>query len=426
MLTNTSHPPKTGLTGLAPSAHLNRRVAVLYVGVALLLTAAPAGAQQFPPALVTVAPVIQKEMPELITVVGTVEPARRSIAASQVAGLVTTMPVRQGDYLKKGQLICRLDNTSLQLEHRQAEAEQAAISEQIIEFKALFDQWAYEKKRVDTLYESNAANETEFRKITAEYTAAKQRLAQARHRLDAQQALIDRLADQLDKTTIRAPFAGSVVRLHTELGQWLARGGAVVELIDLSKVLVRIDAPAAVLPFVRCGQQCTVTIDGVDGQFVGKIKHIIRQADQLARTLPIEIELANEQGLIAAGMFAQANVPAGPTKTRLLVSRDAVVQRGQTRLVYVVKQQSQQTVALPVLVRLVGEYQIGVAIEAQGLAPGDRVVVRGNEQFLLMPPGPVPVVIPPMPPAPPGNKPAPTTPQPAAAANSASQSAAPE
>jgi hypothetical protein len=57
-------------------------------------------------------------------------------------------------------------------------------------------------------------------------------------------------------------------------------------------------------------------------------------------------------------------------------------------------QSSQEiTEAVPVLVRLVGEYEGGVAIEGDGLTPGDRVVVRGNEQFLLMPPGPVPVVV---------------------------------
>jgi RND family efflux transporter MFP subunit len=356
-----------------------------------LLVATGAEAQEGPSPVVWVAPIIEKQLPEVISVVGTIEPARRSVAGSAVAGLVRHMPVRQGDAVKQGQLICQLDNTELKLQHRRAEAELSATSEQIGELQAVADQWEYEKKRIDSLYESDAANETEFRNITTKYTAAQRRLAQARHQLAAQQALVDRLADQLSKTAIKAPFAGFVVELHTEVGQWLNRGGPVVEMIDLSTVLVRVDAPAAVLPFVRTGLECTVTVDAVDRQFTGTIKHIIRQVDELARTLPIEIELVNGKHLLAAGMFARASVPAGATKSRLLVSRDAVAQRGETRLVYVVRDQSEKAAAMPVVVRLAGEYEAGMAIEGKGLAPGDQVVVRGNEQFLLFPPGPISV-----------------------------------
>jgi RND family efflux transporter MFP subunit len=371
-----------------------------------------------------VAPIVQQRLPDVINVVGTIRPARRSLVGNEVPGLVERLPVRQGDLLQAGQLICQLDKTRLKLQQQQLVAQIAAQDAVIEELEAATDQATADKKRIDRLFEAGAAMEKEYRDITTAYTAAVRRLAAARFRREAIQAQAGQLADQLAKTSIKSPFGGYVVALHTEVGQWLAQGSPVVEMLDLSTVLVRVDAPSAVLPYAKEQQPCTVAVDALDRTFNGRIKHVIRQVDELARTVPIEIELANNQQMLAAGMFARADVPAGPTTDRLLVSRDAIAQQGEVRLVYVIRSrpaearntqpqspslkagqkpsgtaptspQNNQEIsqAVPVVVRLVGEYEGGVAIEGEALVAGDRVVVRGNEQFLLMPPGPVPVVV---------------------------------
>jgi len=396
----------------------------IYLALPLVTIATGAQAQFGGPAAVEVAPIVQQRLPDVINVVGTIRPARRSLVGNEVPGLVEQLPVRQGDSLQAGQLICQLDKTRLKLQQQQLVAQMAAQDAVIEELEAATDQATADKKRIDRLFESGAAMEKEYRDITTAYTTAVRRLAAARFRREALQAEAGQLADQVAKTAIKSPFGGYVVALHTEVGQWLAQGSPVLEMLDLSTVLVRVDAPSAVLPYAREQQPCTVTVDALDRTFNGRIKHVIRQVDELARTVPIEIELANDQQMLAAGMFARADVPAGPTTDRLLVSRDAVAQQGEVRMVYVIRSrpaeaqntqpqspssktnqppsetaskstQSSQEIseAVPVLVRLVGEYEGGVAIEGDGLSPGDRVVVRGNEQFLLMPPGPVPVVV---------------------------------
>mgnify|MGYP001066752898 CR=1 FL=1 len=396
----------------------------IYIVLPLVTVATTVRAQFGGPVAVEVAPIVQQRLPKVINVVGTIRPARRSLVGNEVPGLVEQLPVRQGDLLQAGKLICQLDKTRLELQQQQLVAQIAAQDAVIEELEAAAAQAAADKKRIDRLFENGAAMEKEYRDITTAYTTAVRRLAAARFRREALQAEAGALADQLAKTSIKSPFGGYVVALHTEVGQWLAQGSPVVEMLDLSTVLVRVDAPSGVLPYVREQQPCTVTVDALDRTFNGRIKHVIRQVDELARTAPIEIELANDQQMLAAGMFARADVPAGPTTDRLLVSRDAVAQQGEVRMVYVIRtrpaeahntpsnsspsqanhspaepaaastQNSQEiTEAVPVLVRLVGEYEGGVAIEGEGLNPGDRVVVRGNEQFLLMPPGPVPVAV---------------------------------
>ena len=396
----------------------------IYIVLPLITVATTVRAQFGGPIAVEVAPIVQQRLPKVINVVGTILPARRSLVGNEVPGLVEHLPVRQGDSLQAGQLICQLDKTRLELQQQQLVAQIAAQDAVIDELEAAAAQATADKKRIDRLLESGAAMEKEYRDITTAYTTAVRRLAAARFRREALQAEAGQLADQLAKTSIKSPFGGYVVALHTEVGQWLAQGNPVVEMVDLSTVLVRVDAPSAVLPYAKQQEPCTVTVDALDRTFNGRIKHVIRQVDELARTVPIEIELSNNEQVLAAGMFARADVPAGPTVDRLLVSRDAIAQRGEIRMVYIIRTRSGEgagkqpnppppsgkkaasgpaptpvqsnqeiTEAIPVLVRLVGEYEGGVAIEGEGLTPGDRVVVRGNEQFLLMPPGPVPVAV---------------------------------
>ena len=362
--------------------------------VVLLGALAPvAWGQPGSPVQVLTAAVAELALPEVMSVVGTIEPMRRSVVASEVSGLVDSLPVRQGDDLAQGQVLCTLDRTSRRLEHRQAQATLDALTERIAEAQALFDNWEREKQRIDRLREQAVASDKEYRDIATGYITARSRLTQAKLDVVAQQALVDRLADALAKTTIKAPFSGTVVALRTEVGQWLGEGSPVLEMIDLSAVLVRVDAPANVLPHVMVGQPCVVTVDALGRQFTGKIKHIIRQADPQARTLPIEVELVNDKGHLAAGMFARAEIASGPTRPQLIVSRDAVCQRGTMRMVYVVRSLGGAgALAEPLPCVLVGEHEAGVAIQAAGLKPGQQVVVRGNEQFLMGPPGPVPVI----------------------------------
>jgi len=377
----------------AVSGVSGRLLTVVTVLVALMLPPAVLAQPGGEPAQVLTAPIQALELPEVISVVGTVEPARRSVVASEVAGLVEALPVRQGDSLEAGQLVCQLNATARRLELQQAQAQLAASTERNGETQALYDNWAREKQRVDTLHDRGVASDKEYRDVTTEYAAAKSRLAQTKQDMVAQQALVDRLKDALDKTSIKAPFAGAVVSLRTEVGQWVDQGGPVLEMIELATVLVRVQAPARVLPYVRVGQPCVVTIESIDEKLTGSIKHIIRQADIQARTLPIDIELTNQQGHLAAGMFARAQVPSGPTRRQLIVTRDAVSQQGPMRMVYAIRDGPDgTTVAKRVPVSLVGEHQSGVAIQGEGLEAGDQVVVRGNEQFLMNPSDSLPVI----------------------------------
>jgi multidrug efflux pump subunit AcrA (membrane-fusion protein) len=379
------------------------------------------------PARVIVALAEQREILPTVTLVGTVEPLRRSVLSAEVAGLVSEMPVHEGDSVQVGQLLCALKDDTLRYQLTEADARlknlQSRLDEleagtrkeelrraraELEEAKAELSRYEYEKQRVDGLYEETRAASKEYRDIHSLYDAARQRqaqaqakydlalagprqeaIAQARHLVAAQRAATERIRADLEKTRIKAPFAGEVVNRFTEVGQWIDKGGEVVELIELHHVLVRVDVPEFVIPFCHVGDPVRVTIDALKKQFTGHTKHVISQADPSARTFPVEIEIENPHGELRAGLFARATLVSGAKAPGLVVPKDAVVQREGVDYVALVVPGPHGLMGIPTPVTLGAEDGDYVAITSANVPPGARVITRGNENIMF----PMPVEI---------------------------------
>jgi len=201
---------------------------------------------------------------------------------------------------------------------------------------------------------------------------------------------VDRIAADVARTRIKAPFAGHVVRLHTEVGQWIDRGGDVLELIELDRVLVRVDVPEFVVPYCKVGDEVAVAVDALKRQFDGRIRHIVSQADRSARTFPVDIEIDNANSDLKAGMFTRVTLVSGPKAPAVVVPRDAVVQRNGTDYVILVIRGAQGPTGVPTTVTLGAEDEDFVAITSGNVPFDAEVVVRGNEGIIF----PMPILIP--------------------------------
>jgi len=396
-----------------------RKISVRAILVMLIFSLPGVAGGQEPPAgppgaPVTVVSIAGSTVRATIEVIGTVLPATESKICTEVAGLVQHMPVKQGQRVKKGQILCKLNDTAVRLSGQEAQATLEALKQQLAELtagsrkedierlqanheeaKAVKDKWQREKARLDDLYEKQVASSKEYLDTMADYTAAAQRLAAAKAALDkavagprkeqiarararvvAQQAVADQIQDRLEKTSIPAPFDGYVTAKRTELGQWLQVGGVVADMIDLQTVLIRVDVPENAIIFVKAGDPAEAQIDALGMTVSGKVVHIIPSGDRAGRTFPVEIEVANESGKLKAGMFARAKLPAGAVIQALTVPKDAIVRRGPMRMVYVVRMNT--AIAVPIETGL--EHTDRVAVFGQ-LQTGDLVVVRGNESL---------------------------------------------
>jgi len=371
-----------------------------------------------------------REMPTTVRLVGTLKPVRLSLVSSEVAGRVVDVPIREGDALKEGENICKLNNDLVSLRLKAAVASKEALQahyeellegtrpEELARLKALLEErqamlvrWTFEKERVEKLYgDQKAGSVREVYDAQAQQLAAKQQRIAAQAEYDKavhgpvkqvitaagyevaqQQAVVDRLKNELEKTRIAAPFAGYVVNRVVELGDWVNEGGTVVSLADLSTVLVRVDVPETAIPYVHVGDQAKVKVDALQRFFSGVVKHRIPQADESARTFPVDIELDNSEQLLAAGMFARVTLVGGPRTKTVAVPKDAVLERGGTNYVTIVsagRQGGMMGIPMPVTVGAeAGEW---IAITSHNIQPGMQVVIRGNERVMF--PSPVVVV----------------------------------
>lgn len=333
----------------------------------LLVWPATLPAQGPPPALVKVAPVTMQPMTESVTLVGTVEPRRRSLVASEVGGLVERHPVDEGDGVKQGELLVKLKTDTLELDLKVADAAMA-------EAKALHEQAVTQLVRTETLYNEGLATLKQFQDDQADAQAKGERVIQ----LESQ---IAQVRDKITKSRITAPFDGLVVKKFTEVGQWLKQGDAVIEMVDLDHMRVEIPVPEQYIGGLSIGDKLGVAIDALPGGGVrGKILSIVSQADASARTFPVKIDLENPGRRIRSGMTARVDIAVGPPMEKKTVPKDALVIQGGNYLVYVVMAGEQGSTVAPVPVRT--GIMTGSRVEIDGAVQvGQQVVIRGNERL---------------------------------------------
>jgi RND family efflux transporter MFP subunit len=252
---------------------------------------------------------------------------------------------------------------------------------------------AVSQQNRDEAVSAAIAAEQDFAEAKAAHELAvqgvrKEQIAQARAQVRMQQALVDQLADRIKKHTLISRFDGYVTAKKTELGQWVTKGDAVVEVVALDPVVVNAYVTEAHVPYVTEGKQVRVEVPALPNHlFTGYVTRVIPEADARARTFPVRVTVKNppdENGaLLKAGMYARVTLPTAPLLTALLVPKDALVLGGRETTVFVFDPASSDNTAgtvRPVSVTL--GVTSGRLIQVTGpLTAGQQVVVRGNERL---------------------------------------------
>jgi RND family efflux transporter MFP subunit len=385
---------------------------------------------QFGPALVSVAPIT--EHPNVAaghTFVGTVNPARRSVVGSAVAGRVIDFMVNDGDRVKQKQPLAQLLTKALDIQIAAARADLDLRTEEYREMvngsreeevreaeaqmeaaKALHEYTQKKLARTKSLIDRNASSQDQLQDDTSvalaathRYTAAKatfemvktgprkEKIAQARARMAAAEEEVNRLLDQLEKHTITAPFDGYIVREYTEVGQWISSGDPVAEVVELAEVDIDVQVLETFLPKLLVGTPARVEIGALPNElFEGKVTQIVPQADVRSRNFPVKVRLKNRflpdgQPLLRAGMFARVILPVDQKTSVLMVPKDALVLGGPEPLVFLAvpdAKDPKKVVAQPVPVKAGIATDGLIEIIGPGLKPGLQVVVEGNERLI--------------------------------------------
>lgn len=233
---------------------------------------------------------------EFVSVSGTVATPEAPVqVAFLVPGKVVQVAPREGDYVKKGQLLAVVDPLDYKL------AQQAA-SAQAGQAKVALERSQDEYNRMKFLYESKSLAENDFEKFKAAYLGARQQLDLA----SANQGLAQK---RLSDASLYAPADGFVSRRAIEPGQTANPGHPVFEIVRLNPMEIAVGVPETDIHLVKIGQTASVSIPALPGEsFEGKVRVINVSADPQTRTYMTRIAVPNPAHILRVGMVAQAQI----------------------------------------------------------------------------------------------------------------------
>ena len=317
-----------------------------------------------PPSPVRVATVANQEVQRSVTLVGTVEPWKRSTVASEIEGSVVRFLVEEGMAVKRGQVLAflRTDTMKIRLNSALASHREAQTRHQ---------QAVKDLERIKILFQKELVTQKEYDDAIAEEAALRQRLRQLK-------TMINQVRDELKKSRVMAPFDGWITDEFTEVGQWVEAGGPVVELVDLSRLQVEVPLPERFVRDVKVNDPVTAVFDGLPGfKANGRVFSIVAQADRTARTFPIKVKIPNSKLSIKSGMVSRVTLSVGAPYEALVIPKDALVLRGGREFVFLVNEGKVSQIPVTPLLHM--DKLVEVAGELQA---GMTVVVEGNERLL--------------------------------------------
>ena len=323
--------------------------------------AAPALAQDgfaFPPARVEVAMAETREMAPSVDVSGTVVSLNDSRIASEVEGVLTWL-ADVGDAVDRGAVIARIDPRLLRIEVARAEAEVARLASD--------HQYRQRQlERTEELAAKNSASKTLLDEALAQRDQAQHALANAR-------AALDRARGDLERTNIRAAFAGHVVERLASVGEFINVGEDVVRLVDTHRIEISLPASIALSRYVEAGMRVAVRSGDIEREHV--VRTVVPVGDAVSRMVEVRLEV--DEGDWLVGTPVQVSLPSDTPVSTVAVPRDALVERGGRAYVYKVNDDNTAEQIAIDINAVVGLW-VGVS---DGIAAGEQVIVRGAERL---------------------------------------------
>lgn len=314
-----------------------------------------------PPAQVVVSPVTSGMIAPEAEFIGTVFYQEVSDVAAEVNGKIEEVFFEEGDRIKKGKPLVRLDSELLK---KAIESTRASYEQVMAELESS----RTDLRRVEELYRGGLIAEQAFDEVRFRVKALERRVESLKTQMEG-------LEVELKKKVILAPFGGVVVKKQTDRGEWLEAGGKVATIARDDVVDMIVNIPEEAMKFVKPGLDARVTAGGKD--VTGKVSAIVPRGDIQTRTFPVKVRVKNGISLIE-GMEARVSLPAGEKKRGLIVPRDAVINRFGSNVVFTVS----DSMAKMVKVKVLSYIGLSAGIEADELKEGMKVVIKGNERIM--------------------------------------------
>jgi membrane fusion protein, multidrug efflux system len=338
--------------------------------------------ESLPAATVVVERLALTEWPETYEAVGTVRARYSAAVSSRIPSPIQQVHVRAGDQVRAGQLLVELDARDLASNVRQAEAAKAEAENAILEAthaeasaQTQLQLAEVTHKRFADLLEKRSVSPQEYDEAEARMQSAKAAVAMAAARKQQAEAKRSQAESQITVANIaagyamiHAPFAGTVTERRLDPGSLASPGMPILMLDQAGAYLLEAAVPESRLAMVRSGQQVTVRIEALAGDYSGQVIEIVPEVDAASRTFTAKITLPNRREL-RGGMFGRAVFP-GSARQVLTAPTNAVTERGQVQSIFVTADGIARRRLVSLGSELRGRYEV-----LAGLDAGELVVL---------------------------------------------------
>ncbi|MDP3759571.1 MAG: efflux RND transporter periplasmic adaptor subunit [Ramlibacter sp.] len=299
------------------------------------------------------------ELAQGLPISGSLKAFNSALVKARAAGELQGLTVREGDTVKAGQVLARVDATEYNARVRQAQQQADSAKAQIDIAQRQFDN---NKALVDQGFISKTALETSMNNLAA---------ARANHQ--AALAGVEVARKTLEDTVLRAPISGVVSQRLAQPGERVAVEARVIEIVDLSRLELEATLSAADSVDVRVGQEASLQVEGSTKAVLAKVARINPSAQAGSRSVLAYLAIADATGL-RNGLFAQGRLGTGRTSA-LAVALSAV--RTDKPSPYVQVVENNQVVHKGVELGARGEAGKEPMVAVKGIAPG-AVVINGS------------------------------------------------
>lgn len=348
----TARPGRACSPGARPAATPKAMVAALF---GLVLAACgtsegtAGGAQGSPPARVQIVTVVPRAIPQTISSVGSLESPDMTTVASEIESRVLELDVPEGRRVEKGHILARLDDSEARAALRVAGARLENAKDRL--------------RRLESL--------------RAESVSSEQAYDDARSEFDAAAAAYDEASTRLEKTSIRAPFAGVLGLRQVSLGQYVDGGTPIVEITQVDPLELVFSIPQRFVHELALEQKVLGAVGRCGPEFEGTVDVINPRVDTATRSVRLQARVPNPKGILYPGMAVSLRLVVGEIQDAILVPQEAIVRQGTRHIVYTLDAEDraeQHTVTL-------GRFFEDAVHVQNGIGPGARVVAAGQQKL---------------------------------------------
>ena len=319
---------------------------------------------------------------------GYVTARRQATVSAQITGTLTEVLIEEGDHVKAGQVLGRLEDTAQRAALAQAQAQLKSARALLVQYQAQLAQSERDVKRAEDLVERKLVSQQAVEQARTQVETGAAQVQGQSKQIELAQASVRSAQVQLGYCTVRAPFTGVVIAKAAQVGEIvspLSAGGGFTRtgigtIVDMDSLEIEVDVNEAYINRVQPGQPVESVLNAYpDWKIPSHVIAIIPTADRSKATVKVRIGLDLKEGRIVPDMgvrvaFLEEHKPAAQTQERprgVLVPAAAIRREGDQAVVFVLKERRAQRRSVT-LGGAIGDTRQVLA----GVSPGEAVIVE--------------------------------------------------